>query len=187
DGHNGHSDKSGNSDNGSLLDKAWQAGKDAFNHTVDKVTDTFNNAMHDPKSLLNQGADIIKDQFGKGAADTLGKVFGVTAGSHPTGDAGASAHPTDGTSIGTTHPALTAQTSDHSHGNWSAINPQPLPPGPEMSALNALEHLNWSALNPQPLPPGPEMSALNALEHLNWSALNPQPLPPGPEMSALSA
>ncbi len=44
-----------------------------------------------------------------------------------------------------------------------ALNPQPLPPGPDWSRV---------ALNPQPLPPGPDLSRV---------ALNPQPLPPGPD------
>jgi hypothetical protein len=44
-----------------------------------------------------------------------------------------------------------------------ALNPQPLPPGPDWSRV---------ALNPQPLPPGPDWSRV---------ALNPQPLPPGPD------
>ena len=44
-----------------------------------------------------------------------------------------------------------------------ALNPQPLPPGPDWSRV---------ALNPQPLPPGPDFSRV---------ALNPQPLPPGPD------
>ena len=44
-----------------------------------------------------------------------------------------------------------------------ALNPQPLPPGPDLSRV---------ALNPQPLPPGPDFSRV---------ALNPQPLPPGPD------
>jgi len=34
----------------------------------------------------------------------------------------------------------------------------------------------WAALNPQPLPPGPDPYA-----ELSWVALNPQPLPPGPD------
>ncbi|MGI9088127.1 MAG: hypothetical protein ACR2HH_10385 [Chthoniobacterales bacterium] len=34
----------------------------------------------------------------------------------------------------------------------------------------------WAALNPQPLPPGPD-----PYSDLAWVALNPQPLPPGPD------
>ena len=48
-----------------------------------------------------------------------------------------------------------------------ALNPQPLPPGPDWSRI---------ALNPQPLPPGPDWSRV---------ALNPQPLPPGPDLRRL--
>jgi len=51
----------------------------------------------------------------------------------------------------------------HDHQNLSALNPQPLPPGPPESISHVLQtlqgalhdHQNLSALNPQPLPPGP--------------------------------
>ena len=39
-----------------------------------------------------------------------------------------------------------------------------------------ISRLLWAALNPQPLPPGPD-----PYSELAWVALNPQPLPPGPD------
>jgi hypothetical protein len=36
--------------------------------------------------------------------------------------------------------------------------------------------LLWAALNPQPLPPGPDPYSA-----LAWAAINPQPLPPSPD------
>ena len=54
---------------------------------------------------------------------------------------------------------------------WAALNPQPLPPGPD-----PFSRMAWAALNPQPLPPAPD-----PYSHLAWIALNPQPLPPGPD------
>ena len=39
-----------------------------------------------------------------------------------------------------------------------------------------VSRLLWAALNPQPLPPGPDPYSA-----LAWVALNPQPLPPGPD------
>jgi hypothetical protein len=56
-----------------------------------------------------------------------------------------------------------------------AINPQPLPPGPD--PYSAASRFNQVALNPQPLPPGPD--PYSVASRLNQVALNPQPLPPG--------
>lgn len=61
--------------------------------------------------------------------------------------------------------------------NSVAINPQPLPPGPDPYSAASL--FNKVALNPQPLPPGPD--PYSAASQFNKVALNPQPLPPGPD------
>ncbi len=73
-------------------------------------------------------------------------------------------------------------------GDAVALNPQPLPPGPDdfralgriLSALGD----NLAALNPQPLPPGPDGNLARIFSRIGESkALNPQPLPPGPEVN----
>ena len=50
------------------------------------------------------------------------------------------------------------------------------PFGPYGPGGPVMQRWLWAALNPQPLPPGPDPYA-----SLNWAALNPQPLPPGPD------
>jgi hypothetical protein len=52
---------------------------------------------------------------------------------------------------------------------WAALNPQPLPPGPDPGPDG--KNLDWGA-------------ALG--KNRDWAALNPQPLPPGPD-GAVSA
>jgi hypothetical protein len=56
--------------------------------------------------------------------------------------------------------------SGNSHHHWGPFGPG----GP------VIQPWMWAALNPQPLPPGPDPYA-----QLSWAALNPQPLPPGPD------
>ncbi|MBY0551273.1 MAG: hypothetical protein K2W95_28590 [Candidatus Obscuribacterales bacterium] len=71
-----------------------------------------------------------------------------------------------------------------------ALNPQPLPPLPELLApaeigriLRGMNRRGERALNPQPLPPSP-VELRNMFDILNGTvdehALNPQPLPPSP-------
>ena len=50
------------------------------------------------------------------------------------------------------------------------------PFGPYGPGGPVMQRWLWAALNPQPLPPGPDPYA-----SLSWIALNPQPLPPGPD------
>ena len=50
------------------------------------------------------------------------------------------------------------------------------PFGPYGPGGPVMQRWLWAALNPQPLPPGPDPYA-----SLSWAALNPQPLPPGPD------
>ena len=50
------------------------------------------------------------------------------------------------------------------------------PFGPFGPAGPVMQRWMWAALNPQPLPPGPD-----PYSEFAWVALNPQPLPPGPD------
>jgi hypothetical protein len=112
----------------SLIDKGLHALGDAKDHAIDKATDIFEKATHDPNWLLTQGADMVKDHFGKGAADALGKLLAVTDGSHAHADAGTTAHAAEGSAIGTTHSALTAAPSGNnfweqaSHGDGHILD-----------------------------------------------------------------
>ena len=187
--------------NDSLVDKALNAAEQAKDDAIHKVNDMFDKATHDPQSLLNMAADAIKDHLVKDPGDGLGKLFAANlGGSHaPTG-----AHASDDATTATSHAALTAQTPEHSSNGFWDDAAHAATPGANIAA--ALSHLSWGALNPQPLPPGPDpdsishalqahgsdagifagvhdaMSALQGALHdqHNWSALNPQPLPPSP-------
>ncbi len=103
----------------SLLEKGQHAIDDAAHHAIDKAGDLIDKATHDPQWALNQIADAVKDHFGKGATDALGKVTGVHDAAHANGDASA-AHAAEAAPIGTTHAALsTASASEASaHGFW---------------------------------------------------------------------
>lgn len=57
----------------------------------------------------------------------------------------------------------------------TALNPQPLPPGPQSSNQKS-SAARKVELNPQPLPPGAKKGSASAESK---TALNPQPLPPG--------
>ncbi len=56
----------------------------------------------------------------------------------------------------------------------ASLNPQPLPPGPDLS--QSTSRATQAELNPQPLPPRPAGAV----------SLNPQPLPPGPPDTPMS-
>jgi hypothetical protein len=90
--------------------------------------------------------------------------------------------------------------ASHFHPDWGAVNPQPLPPGPDPEAalhgsdlvsqvlkpgVDSVVHNFWNDVNPQPLPPGPDPEMGGHASP--WSNiisavdLNRQPLPPGPD------
>ncbi len=68
-----------------------------------------------------------------------------------------------------------------------ALNPQPLPPGPNKGAAAMRAGASAKALNPQPLPPGPDKGAAAMRTGASAKALNPQPLPPGPDKAKLNS
>ena len=190
DGHGESANPSGNADNHeSLLDKGLHALEDARDQAIHKATDIFEKATHDPQWLLNHAADAVKDHFGKGAADALGKLLDVV--SHANGDANAPAHAADGAATGTTHSALTAAPSGSSfwdqagHGDGHGLDGSTLAHAlTQGTAASAVAHAHIPVLEAHPLVPSfgdPDFVESVFSNHASWSALNPQPLPPAPD------
>lgn len=61
------------------------------------------------------------------------------------------------------------------------FDPQPEPPGYQLSALNALQRLSHVAFDPQPEPPGHLLKSLGLLDRISEVGFDPQPEPPGYE------
>jgi len=59
------------------------------------------------------------------------------------------------------------------------FDPQPEPPGYQLTALNILARLSIVAFDPQPEPPGHTMSFLAVLDRISSVGFDPQPEPPG--------
>ncbi len=117
DNHAPNADNSGNgshttehtANNDSLFDKALHAAEQAKDDALHKATDLIDKVTHDPQTLLNMAADAIKDHLAKDPGDAFSKLFAANlGGSHAHTDA----HAADGTTIGTSHAALTAESHD---------------------------------------------------------------------------
>ena len=110
DAHGDGSNQQTTADNSeSLWDKGWHAGEQVFHDTVHKVEDTFNQVIQHPETLLDQGANWIHDNIGKGVPDALSKLTGLSAPTHASPSTSGA-----GETTGTTHSALTADNGGQS-------------------------------------------------------------------------